>query len=210
MNRFAFLVLFSLSACGACASRQPEPTVTTSTTANVANEVDLSLAVFTAYGSGHGCAIEGNIFTAQHVMRRRGTTVELDEATWSDAQGRSGYAKVVARRTAKDLVTLEAIGKQPEFHLLASPAKVGDSVWWVDYDFTRKERAFEPVFRAARIQKRIAQHYILDNIPRQGASGGCLFDINGRALGVIAWGLKMYNGDEVGAAVEILPEDLHP
>lgn len=211
MKKLGSLLVFliSLGACGACSGKSDAVAVVKVTTHEQEN-VDQSLAIFTAYGSGHGCAVEGNIFTAQHVMRRRGTTVDLDEAAWSDAAGRYGYARVTSRRTAKDLVALEAVGSsEPEYHVLASPAKVGDPIFWVDYNFTSAKVAYDPVFRTARIQKRIAQHYILTDTPKQGASGGCLFDINGRALGVIAWGLKMYNGEEVGAAVEILPEDLH-
>lgn len=197
-------VLVSLSACGACA-KAPPPVATVF----AEKKVDRSLAIFTAYGSGHGCAVRGDIFTAAHVMRV--ARQDINRASWSDSSGKFGYAQVVVRSTAKDLVVLHnlGLGSGPEYHKLANPARAGDPVFWVEYDFSEAKLAFDPVFRTAVVQKRIAQHYILSETPVQGASGGCLFNAAGDVLGVMAWGLTMYNGEKIGAAVEILPEDLH-
>lgn len=153
-------------------------------------------------GVGHACAVDGEVVTARHVMV--GEHGNLN-AAWSDAYGNEGIATVRISANHLDVSILDVYPEGVVMFLPKSTAKVGETVYWFEYDFRTRKNALRARRRFATILRIVAQQIVLSEVPTRGASGTCLINSNGEVVGIVnaAW----YTDDEAGAgnAVKLPP-----
>jgi len=58
---------------------------------------------------------------------------------------------------------------------------------WYEYNYKSTKNAFRATLRRAKLLRVIGEHVIFDKAPREGASGGCLWNTNGEAVGIVIW-----------------------
>ena len=162
--------------------------------------------------AGHACPVNGYVLTASHVLWDRDLKTYVPTA-WSDGYGNEGSAVVSGGFTFLDLVSLTTYGGQVHF-LPAGRAEVGDRVYWYEYDLRTRHNALRARRRFANILRIVAGHYILDDMPIDGASGTCLLNDKGEAVGDVNAGWDTDDKLGVGVAVkwpeEILAGSLDP
>lgn len=206
MRYLAALLLLALVGCSGCAQRDfPFP----AGLPGIPLDLDPSIALATVEGGGHACAVGGHVLTARHVMQDRQTR-QYVAAAWSDGRGSEGFASVVVGHAALDIALLDLMVTRGDgvVFLSRGEAKVGDRVYWFEYDFRTRPNAMRARRRVAKVLRIVAQHYILDDVPVGGASGSCLINEQGQAVGIVVAG---YETTQDGLGVGIvarLPEDL--
>ena len=187
-------VAFALLLCS-CAARQQRIPLDLP---GIPQEVDPSLAIMTANGQGgHGCPVDGVVFTARHVMWNK-EEHRFEGATWS-SRGRDGVAFVVGVSSVQDIVVL-SIEDGVVTYLPRGWAAVGDLVFWFEYDFRTRANGLRARRMFAKVLRIVARQYVLDGIPTGGGSGGCLINERGEAVGLIAGGWLTNDKGAVGVA----------
>jgi len=169
----------------------------------IPQEVDPSLAIMTANGqAGHGCLVEGEAYTARHVMWNAQLS-QFEGASWS-SRGREGGAVVKGVSPISDIVAL-FLGGDDVVYLRRGDAAVGERVYWFEYDFRTRANALRARRRFAYILRIVARQYVLDEIPVGGASGSCLISERGEVIGIVTGGWKLDDGKFVGVAPKLPP-----
>jgi len=161
-----------------------------------------SVAIFTPSGSGHGCPVNGNIFTAAHVMGKH------QGANWSDQNQNSGKASLFGFSRTSDIARLVVERGTVESLKLSKKLRPGDRVYWFEYNWSSRVKALSEKFRTAKVLRTVANHLILSQSPIPGASGGCLFAEDGGVAGIVIWGMTLKNKEKVGVAAILFPEDV--
>lgn len=162
-------------------------------------DVDPSIAIFTPDGGGgHACAVGGGVVTARHVMWDEENHRFLG-ATWS-YQGQRGGAFVVGESEIQDVVVLELLGGEVEYLPMGNAPAPGDTLYWYEYDFRTKSNAYRARRRFGQVLRMVAGHIILDEAPVAGASGTCVINEKGEAVGIIIASLTTEDGGVVGIA----------
>lgn len=162
-----------------------------------------SVELFTPYGWGQGCPVDGKIYTARHVLEaKRGV---YTHASWGDRHGNGGLASLIETSDFVDGAVLQPLKQFP------MPVEVGpltEDLYFFDFSYENSEDAFTPVVRRAKLVRPIAGRMVVfAPSPTPGASGGCLFNNNGEAVGIVVWGLPMEKyGDSVGLGLRF-PEE---
>jgi hypothetical protein len=188
-----------------CAAK---PTTTFSPTKlEVEPDVRGIVALISEYGIGHACPTTRGTFSNAHVVRYHpwDPSYGTKNFTWADRYGNSGVAIGKNFHTDRDVGEVILQGRSPAPYDIAKPV-VGEKVWWVDYDYD-SETYLEDKVRTAHIQSVFADIIIITEVPKPGASGGCLLNQWGEALGVVAWGMNVDSGPDLGAAVVFPPTD---
>lgn len=194
--------LLALSGCSACVTK-----VTDLSLPGIPAELDPSIALQGPNGSGgHACPVNGYVITAAHVTYDPHLKGHVNMA-WSDGNGGEGFAQPAGNHPALDIVMLVMVGSPVRF-LPAGKAQVGDTVYWYEYDFRTRKNALRARRRFASVLRVVAGHYILDGMPVGGASGTCLINNAGEAVGIVVAGWETQDGEGVGSAAK-LPEELY-
>lgn len=196
----AFVALFSACSCSTKGEYFPAIPLP-----GIPLEVDPSVQIATLDGGvGHGCPVNDILVTNLHiVLTKKG---QLIQAVSISQGGLNGIAFVANTSVAYDLVLLEPM--MPLRHLPGGDiAEPGDVVYWFEYDFRTGENILRARRRVARILRIVAGHYILDSAPVAGASGTCLINNEGEAIGVVNAGFEADNGEGAGVAI-LIPKDL--
>lgn len=174
------------------------------------NQPDTSgvLAVIGRFSIASACPIGPNrILTAAHVadFRPFDASVPLYPYPYSTEAGDSGVMVPVGVKTIQDLS--EYIPGEPltRYYAVAdkAPAK-GDTVWWQQYNFDSKDKAFSRVIKKSEILRFISGHIILREEIANGASGGCVFNGAGEVVGIVSFGKVLgKSAGEIGGVVAV-------
>jgi len=166
----------------------------------------MPIALMGKFGAAHACPVAGVVVTAGHVAHQ----VSLVEGNMvytplsymaEDGEGHYGTADAKGYNGYVDLAML-TLSWEPAYYTKGLAVIPGDEVSWVEYDFTRVRKAYQPRIRRAHVVNARLGHIILDETPTPGASGTCVFDALRQVVGVIAFGAT--TGDGVaGVAVDL-------
>jgi len=162
-------------------------------------EIDPSISIFTPDGGGgHACPIEGGVVTARHVMWDEYNKKFLG-ASWS-YQGQRGAAFIVDESPYKDIVEIELSGGTVTYLKMGTLPEIDDPVFWFEYDFRTKKNAYRARRRTGNVLRLVGGHIIIDAEPVAGASGTCLINAAGEAIGIIVASIETADGGVVGIA----------
>ena len=148
---------------------------------------DTSVAVFTPVGFGRGCPVRDHIYTAQHVLRTPWNN--FTGAWWSDRHGNNGAAKFESASAVVDIAMLHAQGSSSPANVTVG--KPGTAIYFFDYDYSSVETAFDSLLRRGSLLKRIGGYVVFQPAPSKGASGGCLYNKDGEAIGIVVWSIPL-------------------
>lgn len=154
-----------------------------------------SLALKTKFSSiGHGCPVNNTvILTAGHISVGRGyngdALVRLHALAYENGAGLSGIAGFEVEDEALDLSAYFTRQRIPFFEIAKERPKPGDSVFLVTYDFDARFPFLQEKIISGEFVRTKALHLIFET-PREGgttpgASGGCLFNREGKVVGVV-------------------------
>ncbi len=193
--KLALLALLISAACTSCASKG-------TVALNPSRKVDKSVAIFTPGGFGRGCPINGFIVTARHVVQKRNNAGYYD-VWWSDNFGHDGYGYTKGASEGVDGAVILPEKPNKPLQVKTGLPKVGEEVYWFDYDY--KNSLATKVHRA-QLVRRVGGHLILSEGATEGASGGCIFNSKGEAIGIIVWVVKSPQHNEIGIGLQF-PEE---
>jgi len=194
--KLAILALLLSAACSSCAHNVGDPFL--------APPQDRSVYVFTPEGFGRGCPVDGLIVTARHLVKIAGPFPGSYNASWSDNYGHSGYATTVFVNNFQDVAGLTVNGPQYPVEARIARSKVKEEVFWYEYDYV--DDPMRSTLRRAILTRRVGRHLILSEAPNDGASGGCVFNQKGEAIGIIVWRLPFEESEDVGIGLQF-PEE---
>jgi hypothetical protein len=167
-----------------------------------------TISVNTRIGVAHACYVEGALLTNAHVVdfRRSNEIGQKSPAQtcvrYSTPDGTEGRACSYWVSQSDDLALLVDHGLRGPSAVRAERApEPGDDVWWVEYDFGRRDDAFKPRLRKSEVLRVVFGNLILKEEATSGASGGCVYDEKGAVVGLLSWGMTMQSGDEVTGVV---------
>lgn len=196
----ALVTALTLSTCFACVATNVEQALTVP---GIPNEVDPSLSLATPNGGvGHACPIAGEgVLTAAHVVidKQAGRVVNVSYSF----KGTEGLGEVVGVSPYKDLALIVVSG--PVDYLPRAEAKVGDLVFWFEYDFRTRENLLRGRRRFATVIRLVAGTIIFDAPPTPGASGTCLINSEGAVVGIVVAGFETDDKLVSGVAVTLPP-----
>jgi len=195
-----------------CAVKAAPVTPIAATVAETATAAGLPLALLGLPGAAHACPLlvdgVGHVVTASHVAWRL-TTDGMGQEVWipniyliEGAAGQIGLAMGEAHHLATDLSYLQTDLELTEWYARGNLPAVGDVVTWVEYDFSKPERAYQPKARSSKVLGTRLSHIFLKEVPESGASGTCVFNAAGEVVGIIAWRQRV-GMDEIGVAVGV-------
>lgn len=146
------------------------------------------LAVSTADTSGHGCAIRDDLFvTAHHIAHPEGKARAI-HIMWSTANNAQwGQGLVLGAGHGQDIVMVRVVGQKfKRWFPVGKPIQHQQHYWW-EYTFDEDEpqNTFRRKLRGAKWLREFAGNIVLDKPASQGASGSCLFNAQGQAVGIL-------------------------
>lgn len=187
-------LIFALLLVAGCAKSLPDPPVPPVILARP------SIQLFTPFGFGHGCPVEGYIFTARHVVNPAPGV--SSGASFLDVAGRVMPSVVVALGNAADVALLQPDDGALLTYYPRGTVEPGDTVYWWDYVQEPGRDAMRARLRAGKVLRIPGGHLVIDRLPIRGASGGCVFNAEGGVVGIITWGIK---DTRVGIAAPLPP-----
>ena len=149
---------------------------------------------------GHACPVEGQVYTAKHNVyntRIPEKAQKVQGFSWEDGKGNFGIAHTQLWNNYYDLALLVVDGT-PAYYKKGSKPESGEKVRWVEFN-EDKDKIFTQEVKEGKVLHRIAGYIFIDTPPVPGASGSCLVNYDGEAVGVIVWGLY----GKIGVAVEL-------
>jgi hypothetical protein len=186
MRRLALLLLVVLGAYGCGGKRiatfpeSPEP------------DMSAVMAIVGRFGIGSACPIGPDlVVTAAHMgdLRPFDATVGLFPYPWSSEDGRTGIIVPMRVTSVTDLATYTPVESLTRWYPRAEKApEPGEYLWWQEYNFDNKDHAFEREVKKSKVLRVISGHIILREEVEGGASGGCVINARGEAVGVVAFG----------------------
>jgi hypothetical protein len=117
---------------------------------------------------------------------------------WSDGNGTEGYAKGAFVDKYQDIGLLKVQDGNPAYYPEGPRPKPGDTVWWVQFKEGAKN-AFLSEPKSAKVLHNRAGYTVFEPAPDPGASGSCLLNSEGKAIGVVVW--RIVDDGETGSAV---------
>jgi hypothetical protein len=197
---FCFVIALFGFSCSGRVTKDPGEAL-----GSISADRDPSIALQAPNGAaGHACPVNGYVLTASHVLWDETLKTYVPTA-WSDGYGQEGSAAVSGGFTFLDLISLSIYpleGYQLDY-LPPGYAGVGDRVYWYEFDLRTRSNALRARRRFADVLRIVAGHYILDDMPVEGASGSCLLNSNGEVVGVINAGWDTDDSLGVGVAVKL-------
>lgn len=179
MKRAALLL--ALAGCAGRPSPVAEPT---------AIETNV-MAMVSQQGFGHACPVNGKILTAAHNMNAYVGGQRIDRHfAWSNGNKR-GRVYPYITYAHRDLTIVKVDGDQPSQNELSAEApKIGDEVEWQEWDLVSN------VFKLRRRKGRVTNGpysgtFAFEPGATPGASGSCVFNEQGKVLGILVWGIGL-------------------
>lgn len=149
---------------------------------------------------GHACPVEGEVYTAKHNVydsRMPERYQKIQGFSWEDGYGEKGVALTKHRDVYYDLAVLKVTGSPTYYHRGENPEN-GDKVRWVEFS-KEEDKVFTQEVKEGKVIHSIAGYIFVDTPPIPGASGSCLIDGEGKAIGIVVWGVL----GTIGVAVEL-------
>lgn len=196
-------MLFSCSTKVIPVSPNPPPSTDVKTVPNT----DKMMRLLTPKGFAHACPVDfGNqavYFTARHVASHTlpDDTIIYHKFSWEDNLGNKGYAKGTAVSEAKDIGMIEPTHGEPELFVHGSIPPVDSKIYWQEYVLDNHKNFMRSHIREATVLRFFAGHIVFDEQPTPGASGSCILNEAGEAVGVISWGFNVEYNKGVGVGV---------
>lgn len=166
-------------------------------------EPDLSgvLSLMGRESMAHACPISATqALTNVHV-------VQDAPYIWEAAghYGLLGAEATTIRDRFRDLAVVEAWHTQfPRWYVVSqTPPQVGDYVYFLGFDFTKKDKAFAPRAFKARILRIRNAHLILTPPGVPGTSGSCVLNEQGEVVAINQGGKELDDKTVVGVAVGV-------
>jgi hypothetical protein len=157
------------------------------------------MALLSMESIGHACPVDGVVYTAKHnvydVEARKPT---MRGFSWEDGYGNKGVVHTGDTNDYYDLAKLAVPTGTPVYYERGEDPEIGDEVRWVEFS-QEKEEVCQPEVKTGRVMSSLAGYIFIDTPPIPGASGGCLIDSEGKAVGMIVWGIRGL----AGVAVEL-------
>ncbi len=149
-------------------------------------------------GIAQACPVEGVIYTAAHVMLTYydGAIYPVAGYSFSTDEGNQGTVIPAKIHNTRDVAILYVQEGRVNYYQLGDEPEDGDRVYWREYNF--EDDILAEILVEAYVTRTVAGHIIVDEGPEEGASGGCLFNEDGEAVGVVIWNVSAY-----GAATSI-------
>ncbi len=155
--------------------------------------------------SAHGCAVNGVTLTSAHVLDPRepgSEEVVPDIGFRYEFRGKhAGLAFTAGVSNTADLGRVQLHGSIPQYAILGPSPKIGDRIRWVEYDWRKRDKWFQPRGVEAKVTSIYAGIVILDREAAQGASGGCAYNDAGEAIGLMAYVFAAEDGKNGTAVV---------
>jgi len=167
------------------------------TVAGISGETEVNtdgvLELSGRFSVAHACPVSDTyVLTAAHVtdLRPNDRNFPLYPYRFSNQSGDYGIAIPVSVFTEVDLGWMRVRKPLTHYYKMSERTpKVDDEITWVDYNFDKKGKALQPDIRTARIVTISAGHFIVDDGPVSGSSGGCVWNEYGEVIGIVssAW-----------------------
>lgn len=161
------------------------------------------------FGMAHACPLGPDlVITNAHVTDIEPTSAFalLPSRAWSEVEGDFGLESRGVSYAA-DLSVMGPVSEiklQHYFPIALDLPSPGDTLYWVGYDWRHKATMFARRVFSGHVLRVIAGNIIIDRETTKGSSGSCVLDGQGRAVGIIAWGLAPdASKEEVTIAVGI-------
>lgn len=166
-----------------------------------------ALRIVGRFGIGGACPIGAHeVVTAAHMgdLRPFDNSVGLFPYPFSSALG-EGIIVPVRVRSLADLALYESVEPLTAWYSRAKLApRLGETLWWQEYDFDSRDHAFDAEVKKSKVVNVLAGHIILREELEGGASGSCVLNSIGEAVGVVAFGKELRNlAGEVGGVPAI-------
>lgn len=204
-----FLVSLAIGICtSGCASTrisvgtQDEPMALTSVQQSARAVVAL---MSKQYYMGHGCPVSPHVLlTADHMNVMTTPMGEVRQPlTWGDLDGHKGVAMPLDFTPFLDLAAMYSWTPFPaSVEVAASLPSVGERVWVVNFDHTKRFSFLIDKVIPARIAGYRSYYIQYDKDTRGGSSGSCLLNDEGKVVGIHVAGNEVTN---VGIGVMFPP-----
>ncbi len=157
-----------------------------------------TIRVIGNYGVASACAVNGYIVTAGHVISPFNFVPGLYGAkvnyAWESYSGLKGLFVGAGRSEYRDVgIFYPGDGDAPYMlPLSTSVPEVGDTLRWLAYDRDGDD-FFAPFEVSGEVIRTFAGHIMVDTLPTNGSSGGCVFNDKAEVVGIISWALDQTN-----------------
>jgi hypothetical protein len=160
-------------------------------------------------GGAHGCAVNGLVLTNRHVVDpRRGMdlwTKDLPQIffryEFPDGTIGRGNSQWVSLYADFAILSLDKEPPQGYAPLAQEGPKVGDKVYWWEYDFRKVKDVLQPRRREGTVVNLVAGNVLLETEAERGASGGCAFNEDGEAVGLLTFKVNTKDLKEAAGVV---------
>lgn len=170
---------------------------------------DLSkvVAVVGQSSVAHACPIGPELLlTAAHVVQDKGLVGAEAKAYRAENAEWAGFVDAEMASDYEDAGFLRADTRLPSWYEFAlAPPKVGERLWWVGYDWRKREQAFQRRVFSGRVVTLVAGNIVFDTETPNGSSGSCVLNAAGQVVGVISWGKSMEDTKDAAVAVGMWP-----
>jgi hypothetical protein len=153
------------------------------------------------YGTlGHACPTERGVYTALHNVKPYADHPQGHFFTkafaWEDGYENKGLLYFDSSSETRDLARAAASLGYVPYPLADENPEVGDVVYWKEYNLS--DDVMTIIERESTVTQVIAGHIVMEHNPLPGASGGCLINRKGQAIGVVIWS---FGGQGVSASI---------
>ncbi|HLC23986.1 MAG TPA: serine protease [Dehalococcoidia bacterium] len=166
--------------------------------------LSLSLALIGRFGLAHSCPVDGLVLTAAHVAVHRDMFGNETPNSYLWEQGPingllTGYVPLASRDLAQLLPDSESL--PPMASRADSGPSQGESVYWQQFNMVSDPMRQE--IQRGRVTDIGPGHFAFEPEPKDGASGGCIFNETGEVLGIVVWSLGDNSLSRDGVAVTL-------
>ena len=145
------------------------------------------LSVSTPHSSGHGCPVRDDLFvTARHIVQP--SFKEINYVTWGTVNNEQwGAASIFKASLSQDLVLMRIIDqKLQRWYPIGNPIPHQRHYGWeFTFDTDNPSDTFRRKLRSSMWLREFAGNIVLNEPATPGASGSCLFNELGQAVGII-------------------------